>query len=63
MTIESRLRALEAARPEPMTIILVGFPDEDAPPLKPGWNPEFNVFQIVWPDHETDSTAISPDAA
>lgn len=54
MSIESRLNRLEAARPEPVIDVVVSFADEFDPPLKPGWNPEEGIFQIVWPDEKTE---------
>lgn len=48
MSVESRLRRLEAARPEPVTEIIVGFADDFDPPLSPGWHPDLGVFQLEW---------------
>lgn len=65
-TLECRLAALESVarqaqtRTEPYAI-LVGFPDDDqGQPLEPGWNPEHQVFQLVWPDELANHNRSEP---
>jgi hypothetical protein len=66
MSIETRLKRLEAAIPEPLRAVTIQWPDEfDGPPLSPGWHPELSLFQVVWPDspYEKVSPRDTPDAA
>jgi hypothetical protein len=65
MTIKSRLKRLEAARPEPLGEVVITWPDQypDAPPLAPGWHPELNLTVIKWPDDPYEKLESAPATA
>ena len=50
--IEARLARLERAAVDPVNTVIVEWPPEGEPPLRPGWHPELSLFVMKWPDEE-----------